>query len=235
MAKAPQSASLEPVEMEPLLPEERPDRGQPKQGAAKQGAARNGSASGAEDSTPEDGAAGAGAKARSEDTQTTKATKAKPSPEQLLRLAFARASQVFGQAVSLFMQSPQHRHLLLSDLEWRVIPPIALQQYRLVQHRGTPAGFISWALVDEATEKRLQQPDFRLRPQDWTSGKRVWIVDIVAPAAQKEMLVEKLKAELFEGREVKVREGAAPGRDEDSWSTVGHNSKATGAHLQDGK
>ncbi len=133
--------------------------------------------------------------------------KVKPSPEQLLRLAFARASQVFGQAVSLFMQSPQHRHLLLSDLEWRVIPPIALQQYRLVQHKNTPAGFISWALVDEATEQRLQQPDFRLRPQDWNNGERVWIVDIVAPAAQKEMLIAKVKAELFEGREVKVREG----------------------------
>lgn len=132
-------------------------------------------------------------------------SKARPSPDEPLRMAFARASQVFGQAVSIFMQSPQHRHLLLSDLEWRVIPPIALQQYRLVQHKGTPAGFISWALVDEETEQRLQQPDFRLRPQDWKSGGRVWIIDVVAPAAQKEMLVEKVKEELFKEREVKVR------------------------------
>jgi len=203
MAKTLQSASLEPVEMEPLLPEGEADRGDPKRGAAKPGAARNGSASNAQD-----GAAGQGAKAQSEETQTTKA---KPSPEQLLRLAFARASQVFGQVVSLFMQSPQHRHLLLSDLEWRVIPPIALQQYRLVQHKNTPAGFISWALVDEATEQRLQQPDFRLRPQDWNNGERVWIVDIVAPAAQKDMLVAKVKAELFEGREVGIRIATAAG------------------------
>ena len=141
----------------------------------------------------------------------TPGASAKPSREQLLRMAFARASQVFGQAVSIFMQSPQHRHLLLSDLEWRVIPPIALQQYRLVQHKGTPAGFISWALVDAETEQRLQQPDFRLRLQDWKSGERVWIIDVVAPAAQAPALIEKVKVELFEGREVRVREGAFSG------------------------
>ena len=33
------------------------------------------------------------------------------------------------------------------------------------------------------------------------------IIDIVAPAAQKEILVGKVKAELFEGRGVKLREG----------------------------
>lgn len=137
-------------------------------------------------------------------------SKARPSPDQLLRMAFARASQVFGQTVSIFMQSPQHRHLLLSDLEWRVIPPIALQQYRLVQHKGAPAGFISWALVDEKTEQRLQQPDFRLRLQDWKSGERVWIIDVVAPATQAPALIEKVKAELFKDREVKVRKGVLP-------------------------
>jgi cytolysin-activating lysine-acyltransferase len=198
MAKTLQSASLEPVEMEPLLPEGGSDTAEMKKGQAKKGASRKGPTSRSSGGTPAEGAQAQGAKA-------------KPSPEQLLRLAFARASQVFGQVVSLFMQSPQHRHLLLSDLEWRVIPPIALQQYRLVQHKNTPAGFISWALVDEATEQRLQQPDFRLRPQDWNNGERVWVVDIVAPAAQREMLIGKVKAELFEGREVGIRIATAAG------------------------
>jgi cytolysin-activating lysine-acyltransferase len=127
----------------------------------------------------------------------------------MLRAAFVQASQVFGQVVSTMMQSPAHRHLLLSDLEWRVIPPIALQQYRLVQHKGAPAGFISWAFVDEETEQRLQQPDFRLRPQDWKSGERVWIIDVVTPPQQAKALVDKLTAELFKDREVRARKGIA--------------------------
>jgi cytolysin-activating lysine-acyltransferase len=181
MTKAPASAPQHPVENDPLFPD----------GAEEGGQAPT------ETAAPRQGRGAAPGNGT-----------AKASPEQLLRMAFARASQVFGQTVSLFMQSPQHRHLLLSDLEWRVIPPIALQQYRLVQHKGAPAGFISWALVDEETEQRLQQPDFRLRPQDWKRGERVWIIDVVAPAAQAEALIEKVKAELFEGREVRVREDA---------------------------
>ncbi|MFN4764740.1 toxin-activating lysine-acyltransferase, partial [Gillisia sp. Q332] len=77
-----------------------------------------------------------GGQAKSAAAGRPEGSKARPSSDQLLRMAFARASQIFGQTVSIFMQSPQHRHLLLSDLEWRVIPPIALQQYRLVQHKG---------------------------------------------------------------------------------------------------
>ncbi len=150
----------------------------------------------------------------------------KRSPDQLLRAAFAQASQVFGQVVSIMMQSPQHRHLLLSDLEWRAIPAIALQQYRLVQRNGAPAGFVSWALVSEEVEQRLQESEFRLKPQDWKSGERVWIVDVVAPPQQAPVLIEKVKAELFEGREVKVRAGvvAEPQRQEASDDSTASDS-----------
>jgi hypothetical protein len=65
------------------------------------------------------------------------------------------------------------------------------------------------------TQRRPWEPRFPLPvtlwqggwPQEWNSGERVWIVDIVAPAALKEMLIAKVKAELFERREVKVRKG----------------------------
>ena len=141
-----------------------------------------------------------------------------PSVEQRLRSAMVQATLIFGQVVSVFLQSPRHRHLLLADLEWRVIPAIALKQYRLVQHKGlpgglpagVPGGFVSWALVNEEVEAQLQQPDFRLRPQDWKSGERVWIVDVAGPAEKDPALLDKLKQELFPGREVKVRPGALP-------------------------
>ncbi len=140
-----------------------------------------------------------------------------PALEQTLRTAMAQATLIFGQVVSIFLQSPRHRHLLLADLEWRVIPAIALRQYRLVQHKGMregmPGGFVSWALVSEEVEAQLQQPDFRLRPQDWKSGERVWIVDVVGPPQAAAALIEKLKEDLFAGREVKVRPGALPAAD----------------------
>lgn len=136
------------------------------------------------------------------------------SVEQRLRSAMVQATLIFGQVVSVFLQSPRHRHLLLADLEWRVIPAIALKQYRLVQHKGLPGGlpggFVSWALVNEEVEAQLRQPDFRLRPQDWKSGDRVWIVDVAGPAEKDPARLDKLKQELFAGREVNVRRGALP-------------------------
>lgn len=139
-----------------------------------------------------------------------------PSVEQRLRSAMVQATLIFGQVVSIFLQSPRHRHLLLADLEWRVIPAIALKQYRLVQHKGLPRGlpgsFVSWALVNEEVEAQLQQPDFRLRLQDWKSGDRVWIVDVAGPAEKDPALLDKLKQELFPGRAVRVRQGVLPGR-----------------------
>ncbi|NIA72063.1 toxin-activating lysine-acyltransferase [Pelagibius litoralis] len=142
--------------------------------------------------------------------QETKDAGQKRSPDQLLRATFAQASQVFGQVISTMMQSPQHRHLLLSDLEWRVIPPLRLQQYRLVQRNGTAAGFVSWALVSEEVEQQLQQPDFRLRPQDWKSGDRVWIIDVIAPPLQAHALADKVKMKLFADHDVSVRRGVLP-------------------------
>ena len=137
-----------------------------------------------------------------------------PSVEQRLRNAMVQATLIFGQVVSIFLQSPRHHHLLLADLEWRVIPAIALKQYRLVQHKGLPGGlpggFVSWALVNEEVEAQLQRPDFRLRLQDWKSGERVWIVDVAGPAEKDPALLDKLTQEFFPGREVKVRPGALP-------------------------
>jgi len=38
---------------------------------------------------------------------------------------------VLGQVVWLMMNMPQYRHVFLADLEWMVLPPILLSQYRL--------------------------------------------------------------------------------------------------------
>lgn len=138
---------------------------------------------------------------------TTGAADKAAAAEQLIGRSLAGASQVLGQAVWLFTQSPAHRHLFLADLEWRLLPPIALMQFRLFQAKGIPYGFVSWALVDEETEKRLERPDLRLRPQDWKSGNRAWIVDAIAPANEGKKLIEMVKDKVLKGHEIHVRPG----------------------------
>jgi hemolysin-activating ACP:hemolysin acyltransferase len=153
------------------------------------------------------------------------------APKDLLRKAYAQASLVLGQAVSLFCRSPAHRHLLLSDLEWRLVPPIALRQFRLIFKKEMPYGFVSWALVSEDVERRLDRPDFRLRPADWSSGDRAWIIDVVAPPDQALGFIDAIKEKVLAEWEVKVRTLCTPMPVVGTNRASKGNSKSNGANL----
>ena len=108
-------------------------------------------------------------------------------------------SHMLGELTWLLTQSPTHRHFALSDLEWMIMPPLLLEQYRVF--RGdkdapfdpeqseeqikagpqTPLGYATWALLSEEAETKLNTGQSRLRPDEWRSGDRLWLVDLVAP------------------------------------------------------
>src|SRR2546428_5091239 len=90
-------------------------------------------------------------------------------------------ASLLGQVAWLMMQSPVHRHLFLADLEYRVAPPLMLQQFRLYRRDNVPVAFVSWALLTEEVEKRVQSGAWRLQRADWRSGDRLWGGDLVAP------------------------------------------------------
>jgi hypothetical protein len=54
-----------------------------------------------------------------------------PSDEEAQRQAHQslRQSVAFAQIVSLLMRSPLYRHFAIADLEWLVIPPLAMVQF----------------------------------------------------------------------------------------------------------
>jgi len=118
-------------------------------------------------------------------------------------------SQVLGEIVWLMSQSPLHKTMLISDLEWMVMVPTFVQQFRLYYDKDKPIGVVLWAEVDGEVAGRLAQGVSRLRPQDWKSGaavseaeRQLWIVDVVAPFGGAEDMVRELKAKVFPGREV---------------------------------
>lgn len=98
-----------------------------------------------------------------------------------------------GRIVWLMSLSPQHKHLFLADLEWRVKPPLLLKQCRLVQRGGRPLAFVSWALISEEVMKRLQEtPGQRLRPDEWRCGNNLVVIDAVAPFGNAKQTVEEV-------------------------------------------
>ena len=90
-------------------------------------------------------------------------------------------ARVLGQMVWLLLQSPAHRHVFVSELEWRVLPPLTLGQARIFKKDKEPFAFVTWALASEGLEGRLRAMPGKLTPAEWKSGARMVIVDVVAP------------------------------------------------------
>jgi len=116
-----------------------------------------------------------------------------------------------GHAVWLMSRSPMHKHLMLTDIEWLVTPPILLGQFRLWENAGNPFGFASWAYLGEEAEERIIQKGIRrLMPTDWKSGEQLWLIDFLSPFGQSEAMLKELREKTHAHRTMKMLQ-AAPG------------------------
>lgn len=100
-------------------------------------------------------------------------------------------SAVFEAVVKLFLNSPSHDHLFLSDMKWLVLPPLQLRQCKLYRQQGAPVAFASWAMLSPEAEKDFIR-NKRLRPKDWDSGNRCWLVDMVVPYGGSDQVIKDL-------------------------------------------
>ena len=146
--------------------------------------------------------------ARSSDVPTT----------SLQPLAEGQVDVIFGQIVAILMRSAQHKFLPLADLEWLVLPAVLGGQHSVAraQLSGTavPVGFALWAGVSTAVDQRLSDLSApgRLQPGEWRSGDIPWLVEIVADARTRQMLLPHLGETVFKGREIKMRVRRADGK-----------------------
>lgn len=116
-----------------------------------------------------------------------------------------------GHAVWLMMKMPNYRHVFLSDLEWMLLPPILLNQYRLFNADGKVVAFAAWAYLSEAVEKRLQEAEPRLAPAEWKSGDRLWLINLFAPFGHAEAALAELRRSAFAGKRFKMHQWNADG------------------------
>lgn len=113
--------------------------------------------------------------------------------------------QVLGQVVRLMSASQRHRHLFIADLEWLVMPAMALGQARVIRDKQeNPLAFACWARVSDEVEKRLKTGNPRLSPQEWRSGDSLWLIDVVTPDAALSAVLATLGKEVFKGAPVKT-------------------------------
>ncbi|WP_163339149.1 toxin-activating lysine-acyltransferase [Desulfopila sp. IMCC35008] len=109
-----------------------------------------------------------------------------------------------GPVLMLYMQSAHRRFNFISDLEWLLMPPLVIGQCKLYMKKEYPISFISWAFISEEVENWLVQNGGKLRPEDWKSGDRLWIIDIVAPFGGVENMLTDIRKNEFPGQTVRL-------------------------------
>lgn len=104
------------------------------------------------------------------------------TPEQL-----ASAKQeleklpLLGPALWLFARDPMRRYTFIADLDWRLLPPLVLDQCKLYSREGIPWAFVTWARVNDGIDQRLRSEAPVIAPHEWKSGDKLWLIDVVAP------------------------------------------------------
>jgi cytolysin-activating lysine-acyltransferase len=111
---------------------------------------------------------------------------------------------MLGEMTWLLTQSPLHRALAIGDLEWLVMPALIAEQFYIFRDGERPVGLALWAHTTEQGEAKLGrgmvEPGNRLSLEEWTSGDRIWLVDLVAPfASEANRHREVMMADLIAG------------------------------------
>jgi len=120
------------------------------------------------------------------------------------QIVSATMESVFGSISWLMLQSPAHRHLFISDYEWLVMPALQTKQFRIIRQNNRPVAYVSWAYLNEDTEKRIKKNVMKLKPAEWRQGDRLWIIDVIAPFGGAKELLQKLNETEFKDKKVNL-------------------------------
>ncbi|MFJ4292113.1 toxin-activating lysine-acyltransferase [Cupriavidus sp. NPDC089707] len=128
--------------------------------------------------------------------------------EKLMQFAAEQAQRVIkkipllGPVSWLMMNNPSTRHAFLADLEWRVMPPLVLEQAKLYMKGEMPTAFVTWAYLSDAVVERYSKPPAHLAPGDWKSGDRVFLVDVFAPYGGTKDVLDDLRKTVLSGKTI---------------------------------
>jgi cytolysin-activating lysine-acyltransferase len=126
----------------------------------------------------------------------TGAAPAQITPEMRARIAELRSRVQLntGQIVLAMMNLPRYRHQTLGDLTHLVLDPMMRDRLAIARRsvEGKPqgeddvAGIAIWASVSDAVDAKITEQvkagvfPVRLANEDWVSGDKVWLLDVIA-------------------------------------------------------
>lgn len=105
--------------------------------------------------------------------------------------------EILGETCWLYSQSNSRRGWPIGSIQRWLLPAILTQQVRVYRKNGKPHAFVIWAFLSKAVEEALVLNTNALQPKDWQSGKRIWLIDWVAPSGGTRQMTRDLKHNVF--------------------------------------
>ncbi|MBA3772337.1 MAG: toxin-activating lysine-acyltransferase [Ramlibacter sp.] len=109
---------------------------------------------------------------------------------------------LLGPALWLYARDAQRRFTFIADIDWRLMPPLVLDQCRLFSKADMPWGFVTWAFVSDAVDQRLRSAVPVIAPHEWKSGDHPWLIDVVAPFGDVETVAREVADAIAPGKPV---------------------------------
>jgi len=129
-------------------------------------------------------------------------------------------SASIGDIAVVMARSPGHKHHSLADIEWMVLPAVLSGQFYVAEAASKERGFrapvacVTWASVSDEVDQRLRDDaarKIRLRPDEWTSGEHLWLVDMAGDARALSGALKGLLETRFKNKVVNVATRGADG------------------------
>lgn len=124
--------------------------------------------------------------------------------------------RAFGMAAWLWTQSSMHRRWPVQLLASSIWPAVHHRQFLLARDKDSrPIAYVSWALFNEASERKYLRDPNSIEYDDWKSGNRIWFIDWIAPFGNVRAVARKIENDIFPdsaGHSLHVKEGSDTGR-----------------------
>jgi cytolysin-activating lysine-acyltransferase len=111
---------------------------------------------------------------------------------------------LLGPAMWLFSRDQHLRFTFFADIDWRLLPPLVLDQCRQYSKADFPWAFVTWAFVSEAVDQRLRSASPLIAPHEWKSGDIPWLIDVVSPFEKTEVIAAEVASQVAQGKTVRA-------------------------------
>ena len=106
----------------------------------------------------------------------------------------AQALGLLAAVLDLYESSPLHFIQPVQMMFDRIFPSLLNGQYRLLMKGERPLSFVNWAWLTPELSQQLLDGRAAIAPDQWTGGRELWFMEIVARDGMMPSLVRDLQS-----------------------------------------